>query len=241
VSTSAATGLIPLRPRPVGAVRPRRLGSVTDGRCNAWTCLRRPASPLGSTTSHGGFGPCLAAVLFGPNSRKYSNPDPLLIFYSFAPAASSHGRFFCFSDRSAQAEAAGIPLVVVLPALACPDTLLIISSKRRSSGESLMRTGTSSSRAFHHHGGRRRGGRGRRAVTVTRRSREPEPSCLERVHKRRRQGGLHGHQASCVIPTTMRLRGRRRVSARSTHPARGGDATVQRGGEHEPASGPAEP
>ena len=39
----------------------------------------RGSSPLGSTPSESTFAACLAAVLFGPYSRKYSNSDYLLI------------------------------------------------------------------------------------------------------------------------------------------------------------------
>src|SRR4029453_5207053 len=38
----------------------------------------RGSSPLGSTPSESTFGPCLAAVLFGRYSRKYSNGHHLL-------------------------------------------------------------------------------------------------------------------------------------------------------------------
>jgi hypothetical protein len=59
-----APGLIPLRPRPVGAVRPRRLVSVTDGRCNAWTCVRRPAKRVdrnGELDRHDRLSACRSA------------------------------------------------------------------------------------------------------------------------------------------------------------------------------------
>jgi hypothetical protein len=138
----------------------------------------RGSSPLGSThfPLSDRVCPCLVAVLLVRTAESTAMQTPAI--YLFGPTAEQPRNFITSQIAQRKLKYAGHPLVLILPALACTNILLIISSKRGFSGESLMRTGTLSSRAFHHHGGRRRGGPRRAGY-------EEEPGAGDLVPRRR--------------------------------------------------------
>jgi hypothetical protein len=61
----------------------------------------------------------LLALLFGPYSRKYSNPDPLLIFLFVEACAEQPRSIIASQIAQRKLKLTGIPLVLVLPAFAC--------------------------------------------------------------------------------------------------------------------------
>ena len=63
--------------------------------------------------------PLLVGCAFGPYSRKYSNPDPLLIFLFVEACAEQPRSIIAFQIAQRKLKLTGIPLVLVLPAFAC--------------------------------------------------------------------------------------------------------------------------